>query len=134
MNRTYHTDGTLPKDNEYFVFGSNTSGVHGIGGAKVARFLFNAKMGESEGITGHSYAIPTRKYLHNAKNFVTLEIEIVRKNIKTFCEFTKEKPDWKWWVTRVGCGYAGFNNSQIAPCFKEAINCSFPIDWQTFLE
>jgi hypothetical protein len=132
--RTYHTDGTLPKDHETFVFGSNTSGIHGAGAAKIARFLFNAKLGDSEGLTGNCYAIPTRRYNKATKTLVTLSLFDIECSINRFCEFTRKHPDSKWWVTGVGCGHAGFTARQIAPLFRKAINCSFPIDWNEYLD
>jgi hypothetical protein len=134
LQRTYHIDGTLPKNGEFLVFGSNTAGVHGAGAAKVARFLFNARLGDAEGLTGKSYAVLTRRYDKATKSLVTLSLKDVEASVSRFCKFTKEHPDMKWWVTGVGCGHAGFSARQIAPLFREAINCSFPSEWKEHLE
>ena len=42
------------------MFGSNLSGRHGAGAAKLARDKFGAQYGCGKGITGQSYAIPTK--------------------------------------------------------------------------
>jgi hypothetical protein len=133
-NRTYHIDGTLPEHGEIFVFGSNTGGIHGAGAALKARISFGAKIGVSEGMTGEAYAIPTRLYVRSTKDIVTLPLTNIRKSVILFSDLTKDHLELKWWVTGVACGYAGHSASQIAPFFKEAINCSFPTKWKMFLE
>ena len=133
IRRAYHTDGTLPKRGEILVFGSNTAGVHGAGAAKVAYHLFGAQMGHAEGLLGQSYGIPTRVY-RGRTSLATLDLSDIVENIKRFCNFTHEHSELSWWVTGVACGYAGYNASQIAPHFKMAINCSFPLNWREHLE
>ena len=46
-------------EDEIFVFGSNLSGNHVGGAARVALEHFGAVMGQGVGIQGRSYAIPT---------------------------------------------------------------------------
>lgn len=55
-----YTGNITPDINTIFVFGSNPKGVHGAGAAKVAREQFGAVYGVGEGITGNSYALPTK--------------------------------------------------------------------------
>lgn len=133
VKRAYHTDGTLPQKGEVWVYGSNTAGVHGAGAAKVAYHLFGARMGQAEGLVGQSYGIPTRIY-RGRSNLVTLDVAAIIENISRFCEFTHEHPEQSWWVTGIACGRAGYNPSQIASNFKTAINCSFPLEWKTYLD
>lgn len=127
--RTYHQNGTLPQNGETFVFGSNLAGIHGAGAAKVA-VKFGAKYGVGIGMRGNTYAIPTKdQYIQ------TLPIEDVEFRIREFCEYTHNYGQNKrFFVTAVGCGFAGFKDSQIAPLFKTAINCSFPEEWMSLLE
>lgn len=47
------------KDNEIFVFGSNPSGIHGAGAAKVA-VGYGAKYGVGRGLVGRTYALVTK--------------------------------------------------------------------------
>lgn len=61
-----YTGNITPDINTIFVFGSNPKGVHGAGAAKVAREQFGAVYGVGEGLTGNSYALPT-KDLNKAK-------------------------------------------------------------------
>lgn len=56
----YYTGNVTPEANTIFVFGSNPKGIHGAGAAKVAMEQFGAKFGVGEGLTGNSYALPTK--------------------------------------------------------------------------
>ena len=132
---TYHKDGTLPQNGEIFVFGSNLAGIHwghGAGAAKVAREKFGAEWGVGAGFTGQCFAIPTKD--EKVDNFRTLDI--VEEMIAIFVRDTQrpENADKKWFVTRVGCGLAGYKDEQIAPMFKSAVNCSFAEEWREYLE
>jgi hypothetical protein len=125
----FHKDGTLPQNGEVFVFGSNLAGIHGAGAAKVAREQYGAPYGAGMGLMGQSYAIPTKdQYVE------TLNITHVRFFINQFCWFTQLFPEKEFFVSRVGCGLAGFKDEQIAPLFKSAKNCSFAEEWREYLE
>ena len=56
----YYTGNIINDGNTVFVFGSNPEGRHGAGAARVARLQFGAVYGNSEGLQGHAYAIPTK--------------------------------------------------------------------------
>jgi hypothetical protein len=126
--RRYHKDGLLPDEGEVFVFGSNLSGRHGAGAALVARHL-GAKYGLGKGPCGKTYAIPTK-----GKRLEVLSITTIAKHVAEFVNYTKEHPEVSFFVTAVGCGLAGYKHQDIAPYFKEAINCSFPEEWCIYLE
>jgi hypothetical protein len=132
--RTYHIDGTLPKDDELFVFGSNIQGFHSLGAAVVAVKKFGAVRYQGEGRQGNAYAIPTRWWDMSVKRMFTLPLEVVTNHIAKFCKYTQDNPDLKFFVTAVGCGHAGFKMETIVPLFKDAINCSFPEEWDLLLE
>ena len=49
--------------------------------------------------------------------------------------FAKANPDLNFFVTRVGCGLANFDDKTIAPMFKKApSNCRFDYFWKKYLE
>lgn len=126
---TYHTDGTLPSKKEIFVFGSNLAGRHGAGAARIAAQQFGAKYGVGCGITGMSYAVPTK-----GEKLEVLNATIISKHISDFVEYAKQHGEQKFFITRIGCGLAGYKDAEIAPMFKDAPgNCNFPIQWQKFL-
>jgi hypothetical protein len=132
LMRLYHPDGTLPTDGKaIWVFGSNLRGAHGAGAARIAVTHFWAQYGVASGITGRSYAIPTKD-----RDFRTLPIEVIQEHIETFIRVMHERPDRTWWVTRVGCGLAGLKDALIAPLFREAnvATCNFPDVWRPYLD
>lgn len=97
---------------EVFVFGSNLAGMHGGGAAWVAFRKFGAEMGVGVGLSGQSYAIPTMQG----------GVETIKPYVDKFIAFAKEHPELFFYVTRIGCGIAGFRDKQIAPLFAEAID------------
>lgn len=96
--------------NEIFVFGSNLAGAHGGGAARIAMDKFGAVWGQGVGLQGQSYAIPTMQG----------GVETIKPYVDEFIEFAKMHPEYKFLVTRIGCGIAGFTDEEIAPLFKEA--------------
>jgi hypothetical protein len=101
---------------EIFVFGSNLLGRHGKGAAKTATIKFGAIFGQTSGIQGKSYGIPTKGY--NMKQ--VLSISEIKIHVDRFIEFAK-KDYRKFLVTEIGCGLAGYEPKDIAPLFIDAI-------------
>lgn len=127
----YHKDGSIPKDKSIFVFGSNLSGRHGKGAAKIAKDKFGAVYGVGQGLTGQSYAIPTKDKVLKA-----LSIKEINQYVLEFSSFVESNSHLTFFITAVGCGLAGYKDEDIAPLFrilKENKNCSFPDRWETFL-
>ena len=96
---------------EIFVFGSNLAGHHGGGAACVAMDRFGAIWGQGVGLQGQSYAIPTMQG----------GVETIKPYVDEFIEFARSHNELFFLVTRIGCGIAGFRDSDIAPLFKEAM-------------
>ena len=108
-----------------FVFGSNEAGFHGAGAAAEAYNNWGAAMGIGEGICGQSYAIPTKD-----KNIKTLPISKIKEYVDRFIEYAKSHPEAYFFVTKIGCGLAGYKDGNIAPLFEGAPgNCHFSSDW-----
>ena len=99
------------KPDEVFVFGSNLAGMHGGGAARVAFRQFGAVMGCGVGLRGQSYAIPTMQG----------GVETIKPYVDDFIAFAKAHPELFFYVTRIGCGIAGFKDKEIAPLFREAM-------------
>ena len=99
------------KADEIFVFGSNLAGMHGGGAAYVAFRQFGAVMGCGVGLRGQSYAIPTMQG----------GVETIKPYVDDFIAFAREHPELFFYVTRIGCGIAGFRDKEIAPLFSEAV-------------
>lgn len=100
------------KPDEIFVFGSNLSGVHGGGAARIAVEDFGAIWGQGVGLQGQSYAIPTMQG----------GVETIKPYVDEFIEFAKQHKELFFYVTRIGCGIAGFLDEEIAPLFKNALD------------
>ncbi len=98
------------KPDEIFVFGSNLAGMHGGGAAYAAWRKFGAIMGQGVGMQGQSYAIPTMQG----------GVETIRPYVDEFIAFAKAHPELFFYVTRIGCGIAGFRDEEIAPLFTAA--------------
>lgn len=103
---------TSLENNEIFVFGSNLEGAHLGGAARIAHQKFGAIWGQGVGLQGNSYAIPT---MHGG-------VDTIKPFVDDFIEFAKEHPELTFYVTRIGCGIAGFKDEEIAPLFKEAMH------------
>lgn len=98
------------KPNEVFVFGSNLKGMHQGGAARVARKLFGAVVGQGVGMQGQSYAIPTMQG----------GVDTIKPYVDDFIAFATSHPELTFYVTRIGCGIAGFKDEDIAPLFYNA--------------
>ncbi|MFA6830659.1 MAG: hypothetical protein WCR36_00070 [Bacteroidaceae bacterium] len=95
---------------EIFVFGSNLLGEHAGGAARIAYSNFGAIWGQGVGLQGQSYAIPT---MHGG-------VETIKPYVDEFIAFAKVHPQFFFYVTRIGCGIAGFIDSDIGPLFSAA--------------
>lgn len=113
-----------------FVFGSNLSGIHGAGAARAAVNQHGAIMRQAIGLQGNSYAIPTKDY--NVRD--TLPLDQIAHHVTNFIKFAEAHPEMMFEVTRIGCGLAGYNPSDIAPLFKGVPdNCIMPEDFKPWL-
>ena len=102
---------TRLENDEIFVFGSNLRGFHAGGAAHVAYNCFGAVWGEGVGLQGKSYAIPT---MHGG-------VPEIKPYVDEFIAFAREHQEKFFFVTRIGCGIAGFTDEEIAPLFSEAL-------------
>ena len=83
----------------------------GGGAAYVAYRKFGAVMGCGVGLQGQSYAIPTMQG----------GVDTIEPYVTDFIVFARQHPELFFYVTRIGCGIAGFRDEEIAPLFTEAI-------------
>lgn len=128
-NHFIHT----PDDQRVFVFGSNLRGIHGAGAARYAHVKLGFPMGMAEGIpfsNPRAYALPTCSVPG-----VPLGLDEIKIHVERFLNrariFMQDEPDVAFFVSEIGCGFAGFQPEQIAPMFAEAPpNCHLPPGWR----
>lgn len=117
------------KEGQIFVFGSNEAGRHGGGAARTAFNEYGAKWGRGFGLEGYSFAIPTKDW-----DIETLDIQWIIPYIERFKIFARKNPDLTFYVTKIGCGLAGYTDADIAPLFANSpSNCMFDSTWKPFL-
>lgn len=91
---------------------------------------FGAKYGVGVGITGQAYALPTKDV-----NLRPIGMKRMQEFVREFREHTKRNKHETYFVTRVACGLAGYEDGDIAPMFRGATRrCNFPIEWKEYLE
>lgn len=114
-----------------FVFGSNRAGIHGAGAALYARKYLGAlqRIGEGplpDSVRPSCYALPTKD-----ERLVTLPIDEIRRHVATFLIYAKYHVELRFFITRLGCGLAGYTDYEIAPLFIDAPpNCELPNGWE----
>jgi hypothetical protein len=111
----FHTTDFESSGLDIFVFGSNLSGRHGKGAARDA-LAYGAKYGVGKGLAGNSYAIPTKDH-----KIQTLPLQLIARYVSEFLDFTTISNN-SFYVTRIGCGLAGYSDFEIAPMFKSSGN------------
>lgn len=117
-----------------FVFGSNLAGRHGAGAALKAYKDYGAILGVGFGVTWNadsakpsSYALPTLD--EKLKPLSTTELAFW---IKELAEWTLTNPNREVFVTKVGCGLAGFTEERMSSLFKRHYwgnNVILPTGW-----
>lgn len=118
--KTYKGMITSLKDNQIFVFGSNTEGRHGAGAAKIARTKFGAIYGQAEGPQGQSYAIITKDLTKDDRKNPSRTKKQIEEQIHKLYEYARQNPDKEFLVaysgTRKNLNY--YSNEDMAEMFS----------------
>jgi hypothetical protein len=135
--------------NEVFVFGSHIQGEHVGGAAAFANKVLGAEMGCGFGFCNlkcNTYAIPTciRVWGGTLKPFrVTRPFDSVNQIkpfVDAFISDAKHFNYYTFYVTKIGCGIAGFKVNEVAALFRECLdmeNVILPkefVDYLTYIE
>lgn len=99
------------RNEQVFVFGTDSRGSQRYGAAGLAAKQFGAQIGVKNGRTGNSYALPT----------MDCALEELGAAILEFEQYARENKGLTFLVTPIGCGHAGFNVDQVAPYFRGCI-------------
>lgn len=101
------------------MFGSNLAGRHGKGAALFALNNRGAIYGQGEGLQGLCYAIPTKGVSPRPRApMPVLPLVEIAAAVERFKRFAAEHPETDFYVTAIGCGYAGYTPADIAPMFE----------------
>jgi hypothetical protein len=129
----------MARPNTVFVFGSNLSGAHGMGAALDAALNYGAVSGEPFGLQSdeseggvRSYAIPTKGHSHTGYEPLSYtEVAYWVSQFREWVEGAGHRYD-EIFVTKIGCGLAGWNELEIAPLFRRykwPSNVTLPKGW-----
>lgn len=112
--------------NQIFVFGSNLSGHHAGGAARLAHDKFGAEMNVGEGLTGRCcYAFPTLGYDMQKRGGLNLNISKNR-----LFSTARALPEKTFLLTKVGCGIANYSEEEMAKLFENSpSNIVKPKNW-----
>lgn len=112
-------------EREIYTFASNCAGRHGKGSALEAKQKHGAIYGIGIGLQGNAYAIPTKD-----AHLKVLPLKTIAYHVKDFIEFARKNPTWRFNVVKIGCGLAGYKESEISPMFAFApSNVFLPDGW-----
>ena len=100
---------------DIFVFGSNLAGRHGAGAALEAKKEWGAQVGVGEGLTGCAYAIPTK-----GRRLEVLPLSDIQKSVDNFLVCAFLNPQYRFLLTPIGTGYAGYTVRQIRHLFVKS--------------
>lgn len=128
---------------EVFVFGSNIQGEHVGGAAAFANKVLGAEMGCGFGFCDFAcktYAIPTciRVWAGTLKHFRATRpfenVNQIKPFVDAFISDAKHYADKTFYVTKIGCGIAGFKISEIAELFRPCLDMDNVILPKEFIE
>lgn len=103
--------------NDIFVFGSNLNGNHIGGAARIAYEQFGAEWGVGEGLTGQTYALPTLDHEMKCVTYGSLV-----DSFKRFIDVVTEHKECIFYLTKVGCGIAGWKLEDVRKAFWESVS------------
>lgn len=121
---SFYEGDIAPDDNTIFVFGSNPEGRHSLGAAKVARKKFGAQYRVGEGLTGNSYALPTKDLrVKENKGLRSIPRETIIESIKKLYETARTMPNKQFKVAYRNTTKAslnGYTGLEMIDMFKDA--------------
>lgn len=123
--KPFHTN-EVPRDSWVWVFGSDESGRHTSGDAKIAHACFGYSYGISRGGLRKAYGIPVFD-----KKMKPLNINVIRLNVREFLEYAHENISTSFHVAKISAN--GICDLEIASMFiSRSSNCSLPEEWADY--
>lgn len=107
------------KDNQIFVFGSNTEGRHGAGAAKFARDYCGARYGQASGLQGRSYGIITKDLTQNIHPSISKDSIILQ--IQRLYQFAEDHQELEFLIaySATGANLNGYTSFEMAEMFNQ---------------
>jgi len=103
------------KQNQIFVFGSNTQGRHGKGAALQAR-KFGAIYGQASGLQGQTWAIITKDL--TKKVHPSISREKIREQIEELYKYAREHPELEFLIAySTGPNLNGYTPEEMGEMF-----------------
>jgi len=111
------------------VFSSNLAGIHTGKAARRAYETRDAEWGVGFGLTGTSFAIPTKDW-----DIELMPLDQIEKHVHKFIKFAQARPDLSFELTPIGCGPTSYSPEQMAPLFSDAPpNVNLPAEFRAVL-
>lgn len=106
------------KENQIFVFGSNTQGRHGKGTAKLCLDKYGAIYGQASGLQGQSYGLITTDL--TTYKFPSRSPSEILEEIKKLYKFAELHPDSDFLIAYTADGHnlCGYTSNQLANLFS----------------
>lgn len=125
LNSYYENRIEKLKSFQVFVFGSNTQGIHGAGGALFARQNCGAIIGKPKGLVGQSYGIVTKDLTCKENNALrSISKENIIEQIIDLYLFANKNQQLEFLISynQFGKNLNGYSNQEMINMFAEASN------------
>lgn len=132
MKRITPENITLVTSDMRILIGTNESGIHGAGIAKVAFDNWGLDWGKGFGPSGFCFGLPTKNW-----SIRQLPLDVIENYVQRYIDWCQHEVKLKHYVTKIGCGLAGYTVPDIAPMFftcKRFTNMWLPQDFLDFYE
>lgn len=94
------------------LVGTNESGIHGAGIAHYACSNWGLEPNKGYGPSGYCFGLPTKDW-----NIRTLPLDVIENYVERYRAWVLSEVKKEHYVTKIGCGLAGYSVPDIAPMF-----------------
>lgn len=113
MSRITPENITIVSSDMRILVGTNESGIHGTGIARMATENWGLQWGIGFGPSGFCFGLPTKDWM-----IKQLPLGVIEQYAERYIEYCQIATKLKHYVTKVGCGLAGYTVPDIAPFFQ----------------
>lgn len=112
------------------LIGTNESGVHAAGIARIGHENWGLQWGVGFGPSGFCFGLPTKDW-----TIRQLPLSVIEQYVERYIDYCQISTKLSHYVTKVGCGLAGYTVPDIAPFFQRCRrynNMWLPQDFMDF--